>query len=363
MGYRRQDHRTTLRVIGTTLVLLLLPALLPGHGLLFADGLHSQFIPSLTAPTRTTVEVAGNTVTVTFGPIDLPTGHEGDLAASLPKHIFQLPRDMYMTGFKADLFTEDGTPLPREYLHHILMINLNRESLACPGEVYFFAGAGLEMSEAAFPAGYGVELKQSDRLMAVVAFYHEAPPTRNVVATLTMQMAPAGVPVKPLEVYHIGINTGCYTRFAERADGETDKGLPVRQGIQVDRAPVSFRIDGCVKYAYPHAHDYVVLFALEDRTHRRTLLQTSPVADRDGSLMGFASHQVFQDSAGFPVSRHDQYEMVMIHHRPLQDQGPRFGMANYILYLTPEPCSHDDVRPRAMSNNHLVEDPVHALDR
>ncbi|HSE59153.1 MAG TPA: hypothetical protein VLA99_10675 [Nitrospiraceae bacterium] len=298
-----------------------------------------------------------------FGPIDLPTGHDGDLAASLPKHVFQLPRDMYLTGYKAALFTEDGTPLPREYLHHILMINLSRESLACPGEVYFFAGAGLEMSEATFPSGYGVELKQSDRLMAVVGFYHEAPPTTKVVASLTMQMAPAGVRLTPLEVYHIGVNTGCYTKFADRPAGETDEGLPVHQGIQVNRAPISFRIDGCVKYAYPHAHDHVVLFALEDVTHRRTLLRTSPMVNRDGSLMGFAPHQVFQDSSGFPVTTQGQYEMIMIHHRPLQDQGSRFGMANYILYLTPGPCPQDGVQPRDVSDNHLTKDPVHALDR
>jgi hypothetical protein len=38
-------------------------------------------------------------------------------------------------------------------------------------------------------------------------------------------------------------------------------------------------------------------------------------------------------------------------------------MANYILYLTPGPCSHDDVQPPAVSGNHFVEDSAHALDR
>jgi hypothetical protein len=87
------------------------------------------------------------------------------------------------------------------------------------------------------------------------------------------------------------------------------------------------------------------------------------MVDRDGSLMGFAPHQVFQDSSGFPVTTQGQYEMIMIHHRPLQDQGSRYGMANYILYLTPGPCSHDDVQPPAVSGNHFVEDSAHALDR
>ncbi len=67
-------------------------------------------------------------------------------AASMPKHIFQLPKDMYMTGYKSEVFTVDGRPLPKNYLHHILMLNNDKPSVSCSGEPLFFAGAGLEMT-------------------------------------------------------------------------------------------------------------------------------------------------------------------------------------------------------------------------
>lgn len=121
-----------------------------------ADPHEHHAVPTLQGQTTTAVITQGNTVTLTFGPIDLPSAHDGELAASMPKHIFALPKDMYLVGFKSAVFTKGGKPLPQNYLHHILMLNNDKESVSCPGEPLFFAG--LEMTEARFPKGYGVKL-------------------------------------------------------------------------------------------------------------------------------------------------------------------------------------------------------------
>lgn len=218
----------------------------------FADGLHGDHqIPQLAGQPTTTVTYQGNAVTVTFGPVDLPSAHDGELAASLPKHVFSLPEDMTMVGFRSSVFTKDGTPLPRQYLHHILLMNQDKESVSCAKEPLFFAGAGLEMTEARFPPGYGVKLAKGEKLMAIVAFYHGVPPTKDVMASFTMDMAPKGAAVQALDVYQVGVNTVCYSQFGKRRKDETDEGIEVQPGVQVDRAPLKFRMDGCVKFAYP----------------------------------------------------------------------------------------------------------------
>jgi hypothetical protein len=123
-------------------VACILALLLTGTAL--AGGTHSVHeVPQLLAQPKTTVTYEGNRVTVTFGPVDLPSGHDGELAASLPKHVFGLPEDMTMVGFQSSVFLKDGMPLPRQYLHHILFINQDKDSVSCPGEPLFFAGAGL----------------------------------------------------------------------------------------------------------------------------------------------------------------------------------------------------------------------------
>jgi hypothetical protein len=301
---------------------------------------HDHAVPSLKDQPKTTVMIQGNTVTVTFGPIDLPAAHEGDLAASMPKHVFELPRDMYMVAYKSAVFTKEGKPLPRQFLHHILLIGVDQPSVSCPGEPLFFAGAGLEMTEARFPVGYGVKLEKNKKLMAVVAFYHKVPPTRDVMASFTMEMAPEETAIQPMEVYQVGVNVVCYSKFGARPKGETDEGMEIKPGVQVLSAPLKFLMDGCVKFAYPHGHDQLLLITLDNKTTNQTLLRTVPNVAKDGTFLAFEPHQVYKDTVGFSVSTRDDYEMTMVYQRPLEDSKVQYGMGNYLLYMTPGTCKN-----------------------
>jgi len=307
---------------------------------------HDHTVPTLKNQTTTSVTIKDNIVTLTFGPIDLPSAHDGELAASMPKHVFQLPRDMYLVGFKSAVFTKDGKPLPQQYLHHVLMLNTDKDSVSCPGEPLFFGGAGLEMTEARFPDGYGVKLAKGQKLMSVVAFYHKAPPTKDVMATFTMEMAPEGIPIKEMEVYQVGVNIVCYSKFGQRGKDQTDEGIEIKPGVHVLSAPLKFRMDGCVKFAYPHGHDELLLIALENKTSQQTLLRTVPDVEQDGRFLAFQPHQVFKDARGFSVSMKDDYEMVMVYHHPLHDPRVQHGMGNYLLYMTPGTCPTDGASPR-----------------
>jgi hypothetical protein len=299
---------------------------------------HEQAIPTLNAQPKTEVAYEKDKIIVTFGPVDVPAPHSGDLAASMPHHFFKVPKDRYLTGYKSEVFTKDGKALPRQYLHHILLINNDKESVSCPGEPLFFAGAGLEMTEARFPEGYGVKLEKGKTLMAVVAFYHGVPPTKDVMARFTMEVAPEGAKVAEMDVYQVGVNTVCYSKYKDRKPGETDEGIPIEPGLNVSTAPLKFRQDGCVKFAYPHGHDQLLMIALEDKTDKKTLLRTVPRVAADGSFIGFEARQVYQDPRGFPVlSRHD-YEISMVYHRPLDNPNLNHGMGNYLLYMTPGAC-------------------------
>jgi hypothetical protein len=311
------------------------------------SGDHNHAVPTLQGQATTRVTIENNTVTLTFGPIDLPSGHDGELAASMPKHIFELPKDMYLVGFKSAVYTQDGKQLPQQYLHHILMINTDKESISCPGEPLFFAGAGLEMTEARFPPGYGVKLGKGQKIMSVVAFYHKAPPTKDVMASFTMEMASEGTPIKEMEVYQVGVNIVCYSQFGKRGKDQTDEGIEIKPGVHTLSAPVKFRMDGCVKFAYPHGHDELLLIALENKTTPRTLLRTVPDVTPDGTFIAFQPHQVFKDARGFSVKTSEEYEMVMVYHHPLHDPRVQHGMGNYLLYMTPGPCQADETASAA----------------
>lgn len=319
--------------------LLLLVMFLGVTSLAYAGGGHDHHaIPTMPSLGETKLTIDDQTVTLTFGPVDLPTGHDGDLASSMPKKVFQLPEDMYMIGYKSEVFTKDGKPLPKNYLHHILMLNNDKPSVSCDGEPLFFAGAGLEMTEARFPDGYGVKLGKGQNLMSVVAFYHKAPPTKDVMARFTMYVAPKGAQIREMDVYQVGVNIVCYSKFAQRGPEQTDEGIEIKPGVSVLSAPLKFNMDGCVKFAYPHGHDELLMVALENKTSKETLLRTVPEVDADGTFRDFLPHQVYRDSKGFPVTKQDDYEMVMVHHHLLQNPNVQYGMGNYLLYMTPGSC-------------------------
>ncbi len=306
----------------------------------YGDGGHNHHaVPTLKNQAASKITFGENSATLTFGPINLPTGHgEGDMGDSMPRFHFQLPEDKYLVGFKSGIFTKDGKELPRNYLHHILMINNTKPSVSCPGEPLFYGGAGLEMTETQFPEGYGVKLSKSDRLMTVVAFYHGAPSTKDVIATFTMYFAPESKPIKEMDIYQVGVNIVCFTKFGDRPADQTDEGIEIRSGVQVHTAPLKFRMDGCVKFAYPHGHDELLMIALENKTKNRTLLRTVPDVEIDGTLREFLPHQVYKSQVGFPITQEDDYEMVMVHHHALQKEEPHHGMGNYLLYMTPGSC-------------------------
>lgn len=328
--------------IATSVVLTFLWA-----GAALADGGHHHAVPTLKSKTKTTVTTQGTTVTVTFGPIDLPVGHSGDLAASMPKHLFEFDEDKYLVGYKANVYLKDGTPLPQQYLHHVLLMDNSRESVSCPGEPLFFAGAGMEMTEARFPPGYGVKLAKGHKLMALVAFYHKVPPTQDVMASFTMEMAPRGADIQPMDVYQVGVNIVCFSKFSKRAHDETDEGMLIRSGVDVRSAPLKFRMDGCIKFAYPHGHDQLLLITLENKTTGQTLLRTVPDVGSDGRFKSFQPHQVYKNSVGFSVNTEDEYEMTMVHHKARDDAREMHGMGNYLMYMTPVPAPACTKRPRA----------------
>ncbi|MEE9204079.1 MAG: hypothetical protein V3U08_03605, partial [Nitrospirales bacterium] len=209
---------------------------------------------------------------------------------------------------------------------------------SCTGEPLFFAGAGLELTEARFPEGYGVKLDKDKKLMAVVAFYHKVPPTKDVMASFTMEMAPEGTPIQEMDVYQVGVNVVCYSKFGSRRKDETDEGIEIPSGVSVLSAPLKFRMDGCVKYAYPHGHDELLLIALENKSTKQTLLRTVPDVAPNGTFLAFRPHQVYNDARGFSVNSRDDYEMIMVHHHPLHNPQVLHGMGNYLLYMTPGDC-------------------------
>ena len=141
-----------------------------------------------------------------------------------------------------------------------------------------------------------------------------------------------------MEVYQVGVNIVCYSKFGQRGTDQTDEGIEIKPGVQVHHLPLKFHLDGCVKFAYPHGHNELLMIALEDTTNQQTLLRTVPDVDLTGASRELHPHQIYTSSSGFSVLQSNDYEMVKVHHHPLQSTALRHGMGNYLLSMTPGAC-------------------------
>ena len=123
------------------------------------------------------------------------------------------------------------------------------------------------------------------------------------------------------------------------------------------KEPLKFLVDGCVKFAYPHSHNGALLIALENRTQEKTLLRTVPDVELDGTLIGFPDRQIYSDPVGFQVSTKEDYEMVLVHHRPSGATGrhTRDGEL-FAVYMTQEAC------PTSASTGEMTSDITFALE-
>jgi len=314
---------------------------LVGAGIYFWGDGHQQNVLTLKNYGKTMVTIEDRTVTLTFGPFDLPTSHAGHHMPSIPlsQTLFEVPEDMYIVGYKATVFTKDGAPLPHNYLHHVVMVNQTKKSLQCRKRDSFVTISGIEMTEVRFPDGYGMKLRKGDKLVTHLMLNHMVPPTKNVMASLTLEIASEGAAIQPMEVIFVGVN-GYLSRCdkGKKAFNEFRDGTLIEPGLDVRSLSFKFRMDACVKYTIPHGHDQLLMITLNNKTTGQTLLRTVPKVTLDGAMIAFEPHQVYKDPVGFPINTKDEYGMTMAHHRSLNDTRDYFGMGYYLMYMTLGPC-------------------------
>jgi hypothetical protein len=251
---------------------------------------------------------------------------------------FALPRDITIIGYRAAVFTKNGMQLPLKHLHHISVLNMSHPSAFCQNGYYLLAGTGAELSEGMFPHGFGVMVSKSSKLLAVGELYTQDDNIDDLMVSFELVLDPLGSERRGLDTLHISVTADCYEKLARASPEETEQGLMLPHGMVLRSVPVQFGQRVCVRYAHAHAHDYVVLMLLENKTRHLTLIRNVPNVSKHGMLRAFPADQVYSNEHGFEVEPLDEYELTMAYHRPLQDKGVRYAMASYLLYFTKGRC-------------------------
>ena len=230
------------------------------------DNGHTGHTTDFPSKGTTKVTLENNTLVLTFGPIDLPAGHSGELASSLPIHFFKAPKDMVVTGYRSRIFQKMEGSFPASTSITFCCKILKRRACRVRESPRTLPVPVLRsLTQNSRPAT-ACRSKKAASWSPSLRFYRKVPPTKDAIATFTMDLAPEGAEVKPVKVSHRRRQCGSATANSQTAFESNRRGHRA-QGrlVQVDSKPLKFTVGQMVvKYAYPHGHDGLLLIALDD---------------------------------------------------------------------------------------------------
>ena len=177
---------------------------------------------------------------VTAGPFDIPNmppmaddAMMDDHGAShdTPIQRFRWPIDAWVRGFELELKDAQGNPVPRDVIHHMIMVNFSRRMLLYPAPERLL-GAGTETEDIKVPKTIGVPMKPRMKLGMYVAWHNDTgKDLKGVHMTLRMLWMPKNQnpqPVNSLPIYmdvNLTVGGGIFRIALARQDLFADEHL------------------------------------------------------------------------------------------------------------------------------------------
>ncbi len=230
------------------------------------------------------VDSARKELTITAGPYDLPNmppmeNHAMmDLGVShdTPVQQFEWPLEGWFRGFRIGLVDAKGNPVPRDVIHHMIVVNFSRRQLLYPA-VERLMGAGTETDDASVPRTIGVPMTPGMKLGMYVAWHNDTgQDLEGVYLKVTMLWTPKNQnppPVNSLPLYmDVNLTVGGSNTF-DVPPGKSEKAHEFR-------LPVGGRLLG----VGGHLHDYGVRVRLEDGETGEVLTTVAATRDSAGKV-------------------------------------------------------------------------------
>ena len=193
---------------------------------------------------------------------------------------FTWPVAGWARGFRIAIRDGAGRPLPRELLHHINLMHLDRRQLLTPLYERSLA-VGKETGDAMLPRSTGVRLEAGAEMALQSAWSNETGKDYGeVILELTLCYLPANIAPRPVDVRPLVMDVGYMPGVNNTFD--------VGPGRTVHRREFLMPIDGRLLGVGGHLHDYAESLDLVDVATGRVLVALRPTADASGRVTGMS---------------------------------------------------------------------------
>jgi hypothetical protein len=283
-----------------------------------------------------TVDSSRKELVITAGPFDLPNmppmedGAMMDHGAShdTPIQRFEWPIDGWLRGFELELVDGQGKPVPRDVIHHMIMVNFSRRQLVYPASERLM-GAGTETEDIKVPKTIGVPMKPGMQLGMYVAWHNDTgKDLHGVQMKLRMMWTPKNQnpqPVNSLPIYmDVNLTVGGSNTF-DVPPGKSEKAYEFT-------LPVSGRLLG----VGGHLHDYGVRVRLEDVETGKVVTVVEATRDSSGRVTKVSRRLFGVSGEGLKLKGNHRYRVVGEYDNPTGETIVKGAMAHMAGLFSPD---------------------------
>jgi hypothetical protein len=285
------------------------------------------------------VDSSRKELVISAGPFDLPNmppmeDHSMmDLGMShdTPIQQFEWPIDGWLRGFELELLDGQGKPVPREVIHHMIMVNFSRRMLLYPASERLM-GAGTETEDIKVPKTIGVPMKPGMKLGMYVAWHNDTgKDLHGVQMKLRMLWTPKNQnppPVNSLPIYmDVNLTVGGSNTF-DVPPGKSEKAHEFS-------LPVGGRLLG----VGGHLHDYGVRVRLEDAETGKVLFVVEATRDSAGKVIKVSRRLFGVSGEGLKMKGNHLYRVVGEYDNPTGKTLVKGAMAHMAGLFSPDDMS------------------------
>lgn len=278
------------------------------------------------------VDSARGEVIITAGPYDLPNmpADMAEMHMGTPQVLrFDWPVDGGLRGFNLSMQTENGQPLPRDMIHHLIAVNFDRRQIVYQMVERLF-GWGKETDPVLLPAGVGVPLAKGQHL-GVYAMWHNdsGRDIHNAYLKMTLPFIPKAKLANPVLPLYVDVNN--------HIGGVTTFDVP--PGKSTRSYEFSFPLSGRLVGIGGHLHDYGAAVRFEDAASGKVLVRLKSDRDDKGEISKVGRFFWGFHEEALPIEANHLYRVVTEYDNPTGKNIPAGGMGHINGAFSPNDMS------------------------
>ena len=308
-----------------------------------------------TTSTRITDDPEKRHLTISIGPVDLPSmmmagehmEHAEHMMVRPPVETVTVPIDAYLYGFGFDVVDADGKPVPNQVVHHLNLIDPDHRELFLPISQRIGAVGG-ETGNQGVPGAVkyfvGVPMKAGQRVVVSLMLHNPTPTDyHGVTVRYYWKYVKGGRlwPLFSLQPFQLDVAFPAGDKSFDLPPGKSSKSYEGKPAVP-----------GRILAIGGHLHDLATSLRFEDATANKLIWEGKPFTDKDGTVNRLPVGYLYR-KLGVKLDTSHAYRVTVFYDNPGTDTIPAGGMGVVAgVFLPSDPWPTVD-----------RTDPLYALDR